>query len=341
MYAERSSTIPTVHMKRFRGGRVQYLSTLWISGIAALAIATAVCFKFSLTSASTTCVYLVIIVALSLLDSFISSALFSLMAVASLDYFFMEPHYDFQVASAQDFTTLAAFLVTSLVITTLVRRLHRLGQAHAEQARLLDLTLDSVLVRDLQHVITYWNRGGEDLYGWTRAEATGKVAHELLKTTFPIALEQIGDVLLRDGRWDGELVHRKRDGTEVIVASRWLLQRDEKGAATGTLESNTDVTERRRAEEMVRRTQETYLAEAQQLSHTGSFGWNVDSGRVFLSDEGRRIFEWNASDPLTLDKMLSRVHPEDLADVRKSLERAANDAPDFDFEHRLLCPAER
>ncbi len=53
---------------------------------------------------------------------------------------------------------------------------------------------------------------------------------------------------------------------------------------------------------------------------------------------GRRIFEWNASDPLTLDKMLSRVHPEDLADVRKSLERAANDAPDFDFEHRLLLP---
>lgn len=88
----------------------------------------------------------------------------------------------------------------------------------------------------------------------------------------------------------------------------------------------------------MRRTQETYLAEAQQLSHTGSFGWNVASENVFLSDEGRRIFEWDAIEPLTLEKMLSRVHPEDLAYVQKSLERAANDARDFDFEHRLLLP---
>jgi PAS domain-containing protein len=192
-------------MKRFPGGRVQYLSALWVSGIAALAIATAVCFRLALTSASTACVYLIIIVILSLLDSFISSALFSVVAVGCLDYFFIEPRYDFQVANTQDFTTLAAFLVTSLVITTLVRRLHRLGQAHAEQAHLLDLTRDSVLMRDPQHVITYWNRGGEELYGWTRAEAIGKVAHELLKTTFPIPLAEIGEMLLRDGRWEGEL----------------------------------------------------------------------------------------------------------------------------------------
>jgi PAS domain S-box-containing protein len=328
-----------LHMKRFRHGTVQYLSTLWVSGIAALAIATGVCFRLGLPSASTACVYLVIIVVLSLLDSFISSALFSVIAVGCLDYFFIAPRYDFHVANVQDFATLVAFLVTSLVITTLVRRLRRLGQAHAEQAHLLDLTRDSVLVRDLQHVITYWNRGGEELYGWTRVEAIGRVAHDLLKTTFPIPLEEISDVLLRDGRWEGELLHRKRDGTQLIVASRWSLQRDDTGASIGTLESNTDVTERRHAEEKVRRTQETYLAEAQQLSHTGSFGWNVITGNVFLSDEGRRIFEWPANEPLTLEKMLSRAHPEDLPHVHTSVERAAKDPRDFEFEHRLLLPS--
>ncbi len=281
---------PALHMKRFRHGTVRYLSMLWVSGIAALAVATWVCFRLGLASATTACVYLIIIVVLSLLDSFISSALFSLIAVGLLDYFFIAPRYDFQVANVQDFTTLAAFLVTSLVITTLVRRLHRLGQAHAEQAHLLDLTRDSVLVRDPQHVITYWNHGGEELYGWTRVEALGKVAHDLLKTTFPIALEEINQTLLRDGRWEGELLHRRRDGAPLIVASRWSLQKDENGAPIGTLESNTDVTERRHAEDKVRRTQETFLAEAQQLSHTGSFGWNVTTGNVFLSDEGRRIF---------------------------------------------------
>jgi PAS domain S-box-containing protein len=328
-----------LHMKRFRHGTVRYLSTLWASGIAALAIATWLCFRLGLPPASTACVYLVIIVVLSLLDSFVSSALFSVIAVGCLDYFFFAPRYDFQVANVDDFTTLAAFLVTSLVITTLVRRLHRLGQAHAEQARLLDLTRDSVLVRDLGHVITYWNRGGEELYGWTRGEAIGKVAHDLLKTTFPILLEEINDTLLRDGRWEGELRHRRRDGTPLIVASRWSLQRDEKGVSIGTLESNTDVTQRRQAEDKVRQTQETYLAEAQQLSHTGSFGWNVVTGNVFLSDEGRRIFEWPANETLTLEKMLSRSHPEDLPHIQTSLARAAKDPRDFEFEHRLLLPS--
>jgi PAS domain S-box-containing protein len=325
-------------MKRFRPVRIRYLARLWVSGIASLAIATAVCFRLALTSANTACVYLIIIVVLSLLDSFTSSALFSVVAVGCLDYFFTVPLYDFHVANVQDFITLAAFLVTSLVITTLVRRLRRIGQAHAEQAHLLDLTQDSVLVRDLQHVITYWNRGGEAFYGWSRAEAIGKVAHNLLKTTFPIPLEQISDTLLRNGRWEGELLQRRRDGTELIVASRWSLQRDENGISIGTLESNTDVTERRHAEEKVRRTQESYLAEAQQLSHTGSFGWNIASGSVFLSEEGRRIFDWPANELLTLEKMLSRAHPEDLPYVRKSIEHARTDAREFDFEHRLLLP---
>jgi PAS domain S-box-containing protein len=325
-------------MNLLRGGRVQQLLTLWVLAGAALATATGACSKLGLTSASTACVYLVIIVVLSLFDSFITSALFSLVAVGCLDYFFIEPRFDFQVATAQDLSTLAAFLITSLVITTLVRRLHRLGQAHAEQARLLDLTRDSVLVRDPNHVITYWNRGGETLYGWTRAEAIGRVAHDLLHTTFPIPLEEIGNTLLREGRWEGELLHRNRDGSPLIVASRWSLQRDQKGAPVGTLESNTDITERRHAEEKVRRTQETYLAEAQQLSHTGSFGWNVASGNVFLSDEGRRIFDWPTSEPLTLEKMLSRVHPEDLPHAQASLARAANEARDFEFEHRVLLP---
>ena len=79
--------------------------------------------------------------------------------------------------------------------------------------------------------------------------------------------------MLDIGEWSGELHQASKRGAPVIVASRWSLQPNEKGVPSGTLESNTDVTERRQAENMLRRTQETYLAEAQQLSHTGSFGW--------------------------------------------------------------------
>ncbi|HUK83533.1 MAG TPA: PAS domain-containing protein, partial [Verrucomicrobiae bacterium] len=87
-----------------------------------------------------------------------------------------------------------------------------------EQANLLKLTHDGIFVRDMNHLITYWNRGAEDLYGWTADEVVGKVIkHQLLKTVFPAPLEEIEAELLRTGRWEGELTHTKRDGTQVVV----------------------------------------------------------------------------------------------------------------------------
>ena len=117
-----------------------------------------------------------------------------------------------------------------------------------EQASLLDLTHDTIFVRDLNDVITYWNRGAEELYGWTRDEAIGQVSHQFMKTTFPEPLEAITAELFRTGRWEGELIHTKRDGTRVTAASRWSLQQDERGRPIGTLETNNDITERKQAD---------------------------------------------------------------------------------------------
>ena len=121
-----------------------------------------------------------------------------------------------------------------------------------EQAHLLDLTHDTVFVRDMSDVITYWNHAAEALYGWTSQEAVGKVPYQLLQTIFPVPLDAIRAELLRTGRWEGELVHTKADGSQVAVASRWSLQRDERQQPRAILETNNDMTGRKRADQAVK-----------------------------------------------------------------------------------------
>lgn len=95
--------------------------------------------------------------------------------------------------------------------------------------------------------------------------------------------------------------------------------------------------ERKQAENALRRS-ETYLAEAQRLSHTGSFGWKVASGEIQWSEETFRIFQYDRETKATVELILQRVHPDDRALVKETIGRASQDGKDFDFEHRLLMP---
>lgn len=316
--------------------KVKRLALLWIAGSLSIGLATWVCFELGVNVSTTAFVFLIIIVVLSLLDSFISSALFSAIAVTSLNFFFVEPLFTFDVGDLHDLVTLAAFLVTSLAVTSLIRRVRSLGEAQREQAALLDLATDAIFVRDSSDVITFWNRGAEELYGWKRGEALGKVTHTLLQTVFPAPLAEITDTVSRTGRWEGELIHTTRTGKQVSVASRWSRQWDERGLSIGTLEVNTDVSERKRTEEALRRSQAAYLAEAQSLSHTGSFGWNASSGRLHWSDETFRIFGYESTMEPSFEMVLRRVHPGDAALVREMLDRATNGEHELNYEHRLL-----
>jgi len=128
----------------------------------------------------------------------------------------------------------------------------RLQDDLRRQADLLDLTPDAIIVRRVDGTITLWGHGAEMLYGWTKAEAIGQKTHGLLKTRFPEELGQLTRQLERTGRWSGELVQATKDGREVTVESRWLAERDAAGRIVELLESNVDVTERKRALEALR-----------------------------------------------------------------------------------------
>ena len=95
--------------------------------------------------------------------------------------------------------------------------------------------------------------------------------------------------------------------------------------------------ERKRAEDALQRS-EAYLAEAQRISHTGSFGWHVSSGELFWSDETYRIAGVDRATRPTVEQVLQRIHPEDVVAVQETLDRASRDGTDLDFEHRFLMP---
>jgi PAS domain S-box-containing protein len=124
--------------------------------------------------------------------------------------------------------------------------------AYREQAELLELTHDAIFVRNLEGKITYWNRAAERLYGWRKEETRGLTSHELLGTRFPQPLSEIEKAVFSSGLWEGELIHRRRDGSEVIVSSRWALRADAHGRPIAILESNRDITQRKREENKFR-----------------------------------------------------------------------------------------
>ena len=182
------------------------------------------------------------------------------------NYFFTEPLYSLYVRSSE-LPYYFAFILFATLLTwfsTVRRRVEQeLLQSRDEletemaertqQASLLNLTHDTIFVRDINDIITYWNRGAQELYGWTAEQAVGKHSHQLLQTDFPIPIDEVRAQLLRTGRWEGELRNTKADGSPVVVASRWSLRRDERGQALAILETNNDVSDRKRREEEIRK----------------------------------------------------------------------------------------
>ena len=129
-----------------------------------------------------------------------------------------------------------------------------------KQAELLELAHEAIIVRDLDSRVIFWNRGAEEKYAWTREQALGRVSHELLETRFPTSREEVERELLQTGHWEGELLHIRANGEEIIVSSRQALQRDEQGRPVAILEINRNVTTRRKVEEALKTERQRLLS---------------------------------------------------------------------------------
>jgi PAS domain S-box-containing protein len=199
-------------------------------GVLALAVLTLLCLRLQVNSSITVCLYLILVVLVSLLGNLLPSVIVSLLATGCLDYYFVPPLHSFEMGEPMNQLAVVAFLTASAVVTVLASRLHKARR-----------------------------------------------------------------------------------------------------------ESYADMANRRRAEEALRRS-EVYLADAQGLSHTGSFGWRVRTDEILWSAETFRIFQYAPSEKPTLERILERVHPEDVPSVRQTIERASREGKDFEHRYRLLMP---
>jgi PAS domain S-box-containing protein len=149
------------------------------------------------------------------------------------------------------------------------------------------------------------------------------------------------------GRWRAAVASGETMESEVRVRQmdgefRWLLVRsvplrDEQGNVVNWYGTAIDIEERHRAEDALRRS-EAYLAEAQRISRTGSFGWEVSTGELLWSDETNRIFQYDRTTKPTMELILQRVHPEDVGHVKETIAIASTNGKDFEHEYRLVMP---
>ncbi|HWQ93598.1 MAG TPA: PAS domain S-box protein [Clostridia bacterium] len=135
----------------------------------------------------------------------------------------------------------------------LTRELQESERSLRLQTELIAQSHDAVIVRRIGGEIVSWNRGAEQLYGWKAEEVLGRRTHELLDARVPDSAAggaEVDQVLAREGKWEGELCHRRRDGAMLTVDSRQVISHVPNDSAQFILETNRDITERKRTEEV-------------------------------------------------------------------------------------------
>ncbi len=120
-----------------------------------------------------------------------------------------------------------------------------------QQAELLNLTHDAIIVRDEGGAVIFWSNGARELYGWDSEEATGQNTDSLLQTQYPMPIQEIMEKVQRESRWEGELVQTCKNGRQIVVLSRWALRLNNSTRILEIMEINGNITARKEADEQL------------------------------------------------------------------------------------------
>jgi PAS domain S-box-containing protein len=249
------------------------------------------------------------------------------LAILSFDYFFLPPHFHFFVDHSA-YPRFAAFIATAVCINLVIAAKQRGDRARREveeQHRVISETaLDGVLSTDHHGQVLLVNSSATRIFGSSVTEMVGQPITRFV----PQFCSEVSSSVT-------EMTGVHKDGTEFVTeVSFGKVATNDKCAAVVFVR---DITERKRAENALR-TSESYLTQAQRLSLTGSFGWDVSSENIVWSTETFRIAGVNPEVTPTLELIYDRIHPEDRAAVKESMESSSKSGADLDFEHRFLLP---
>jgi len=337
--------------RNFAGSAAQFFL-----GALVLALVALVSFRLHADLGTTAFADLVVILLFSLIGSFAAAVLLCLLSVAGLAYFFAPPILSFTIQNPQHVLLMAAFCAIGVIMARLI------GNARQEKEAALEaeakLRRSQIELRDSErewrevfehNPVMYFmvddggtvlnvNTFGAAQLGHTVAELVGQSVlnvfleedRAFVRKCVAVCLETVG----QSHTW--EIRKIRKDGSLLWVRENAKAMRRANGTLIVVIACE-DITERKRTEEALRQS-EAYLAQAQELSHTGSLGWSVETGEMIWSQETFRIFQCDPATKPTLQFVLERTHPEDRAAVQRSIDQASRDRRDYDHQYRLLMP---
>ncbi len=224
-------------------------------------------------------------------------------------------------------------------------RIHRIIERKKLQAQQLiyasafEQSPASIMITDLNGIIQHVNPSFLRISGYSKAEVVGRKPSFLRSGKTPLSVyQQLWETITHGKLWHGEFVNRKKN-KEIFIESALIVPiRDQFGVMTHYLASKSDITSQRRAEMLLEQSRRD-LAKAQEVSHTGSWAWNLEDDRLSWSDEMFNICRLNPqSYQPTYSGYLQRVHDEDRGSLKEAVNRTmVSPFPPFRNEHRINC----
>jgi PAS domain S-box-containing protein len=305
--------------------RTKIVSKAWRYGLAVISCAVALAVALP-TEAAASCFTIAVVVS-SLYGGRGPGILSVLLSALSFDYFILPPRHHFAVTIATS-TRFAAFLIVIVLIAALMEAKRRVEESRrqidAQYRVIADTSRDTILSIDDTGRIFFANPAAVTVFGWAESDLIGQPLNII-----------IPDFRSAEHATRAEFTGRRKDGTEFpFEVSFGELANGGRRTFTAFIR---DISVRKRAEAALRKS-ELYLAEAQKLSKTGSFGWNTSTGELFWTPESFRVFGIDPGVKPSLEIVFDRIHPEDRAEVGDYLDRARQSGAGLDFEHRLLMP---